>query len=145
MKNEKHLPIYGVGPFYVVAISALTLTAVLMRNMPIFSSGKLSVLRIPALIAGVVFIAGGVFMWIYAVPISKIDDGIKENRLVTTGAYALVKKSDLFCGNACLHRRDPPCRQCVVFHAAACLLVFHDCINEGNRGEMAEESLWRGI
>ena len=91
MKNEKHLPIYGVGPFYVVAISALTLTAVLMRNMPIFSSGKLSVLCIPALIAGVVFIAGGVFMWIYAVPISKIDDGIKENRLVTTGAYALVR------------------------------------------------------
>ena len=34
---------------------------------------------------------GGIALWIYAVPISKIDDGIKENRLVTTGAYALVR------------------------------------------------------
>ena len=91
MKDEKHLPIYGVGPFYVVAISALTLAAVLMTNMPIFSSGKLSLLRIPSMIVGVVFIAGGIFLWVYAVPISKIDDGIKENRLVTTGAYALVR------------------------------------------------------
>ena len=91
MKNEKHLPIYGVGPLYVFVIAVLTLAAVLMRNMPFFSSGKLSVLRIPLLIAGVVFVAAGIALWIYAVPISKIDDGIKENRLVTTGAYALVR------------------------------------------------------
>ncbi len=91
MKNEEHLPIYGVGPLYVFVITVLTLAAVLMRNMPFFSSGKLSVLRIPLLIAGVVSVAAGIALWIYAVPISKIDVGIKENRLVTTGAYALVR------------------------------------------------------
>ena len=40
---------------------------------------------------GVILIAAGVALWIYAVPVSKIDDGIRENRLVTTGAYALVR------------------------------------------------------
>ena len=42
----------------------------------------------PLLITGAVFTAAGNALWIYAVPLSKIDDGIKENRLVTTGAYS---------------------------------------------------------
>ena len=91
MKKQDHLPIYGVGPLYVYVIAALTLAAVLLRNMPVFSSGKLAGLHTPLLILGVLFIAAGIALWIYAVPVSKIDDGIKENRLVTTGAYAMVR------------------------------------------------------
>ena len=91
MKKQDHLPIYGVGPLYVYAIAALTAAAVWMRNRPVFSSGKLRTLHAPLLVMGIGFIAAGAALWIYAVPISKIDDGIKENRLVTTGAYALVR------------------------------------------------------
>ena len=91
MKKQDHLPIYGVGPLYVYVIAALTLAAVFLRNMPVFSSGKLAGLHTPLLILGVLFIAAGIALWIYAVPVSKIDDGIKENRLVTTGAYAMVR------------------------------------------------------
>ena len=91
MKKQDHMPIYGVGPLYVYVIAALTLAAVLLRNMPVFSSGKLAGLHTPLLILGVLFIAAGIALWIYAVPVSKIDDGIKENRLVTTGAYAMVR------------------------------------------------------
>ena len=91
MKKQDHLPIYGVGPLYVYVIAALTLAAVLLRNMPVFSSGKLAGLHTPLLLLGVLFIAAGIALWIYAVPVSKIDDGIKENRLVTTGAYAMVR------------------------------------------------------
>ena len=93
MNNKKrdHLPIYGVGPIYVYAIAAFTLAAVLLRNQPFFASGRLEALRIPLLILGIMLILAGIALWIYAVPISKIDDGIKENRLVTTGAYALVR------------------------------------------------------
>ena len=91
MKKQDHLPVYGVGPLYVYVIAAMTLASVWMRNMSIFESGRLDGLPAPLLIPGIVFIAAGIALWVYAVPISKIDDGIKENRLVTTGAYALVR------------------------------------------------------
>ena len=90
-KNLKHLPIYGVGPIYVLVIAALTLAALLMRNMRLFESGKLEAAHGPLLILGIALIFAGIALWVYAVPISKIDDGIKANRLVTTGAYALVR------------------------------------------------------
>ena len=91
MKEQEHLPVYGVGPLYVAAIAALTIAAVWMNNLPVFASGRLYGPRVPLLIAGILLIAAGIALWVYAVPISKIDDGIAENRLVTTGAYALVR------------------------------------------------------
>ena len=90
MKN-KHLPLYGPGPIYVSLIAALTVAAALARDLPAFTSGRLTALHPVLMILGIIFIAGGIALWIYAVPISKIDDGIKQNRLVTTGAYALVR------------------------------------------------------
>ena len=92
MKNRDHLPIYGVGPLYVSVIAALTLAAVLARNLPPLSSGRLEGGWHTALIVtGAVFVAAGAALWVYAVPVSKIDEGIRQNRLVTTGAYALVR------------------------------------------------------
>ncbi len=89
--KQDHLPIYGVGPLYVGVIAVLTLTAELLRQMPVFSSGKLEGLSAIFKLSGFAFIAAGIALWIYAVPVSKIDDGIRENRLVKTGAYALVR------------------------------------------------------
>ena len=40
---------------------------------------------------GIILILFAVFPWLYAVVITKIDDGILHNHLVTTGAYALVR------------------------------------------------------
>lgn len=91
MEKQEHLPVYGVGPMVVCVMAVLTLAAVLMRNLPLFSSGKLEGIHTVLVVLGVLWIAAGIALWIYAVPISKIDDGIKENRLVTTGAYALVR------------------------------------------------------
>ena len=91
MKKGEHLPMYGVGPIYVYVIAAMTLAAVLMRDLPAFASGRLEMAQKLLLALGVLLIAAGVALWVYAVPVSKIDDGIRENRLVTTGAYALVR------------------------------------------------------
>ncbi len=91
MKKQEHLPVYGVGPLYGCSIAALTLAAVLMRDLPMLASGRLEGLELFSVILGSTLIAAGIVLWIYAVPISKIDDGIKENRLITTGAYALVR------------------------------------------------------
>lgn len=91
MKKGEHLPMYGVGPIYVYVIAAMTLAAVLMRDLPAFVSGRLESAHTLLIVLGVILIAVGIALWIYAVPVSKIDDGIRENRLVTTGAYALVR------------------------------------------------------
>lgn len=91
MKKQDHLPIYGVGPLYVYVIAALTLAAFFLRKLPVFSSGQIKGARTPLLVLGILLILSGIALWIYAVLISRIDDGIKENRLVTTGAYALVR------------------------------------------------------
>lgn len=92
MKKQEHLPIYGVGPLYVYVIVALTLAAALLSRLPLFSTGRLLAgLHTVLIVLGALLIAAGIGLWIYAVPISKIDDGIKTNRLVTTGAYAMVR------------------------------------------------------
>ena len=91
MKKGEHLPMYGVGSIYVYVIAAMTLAAVLMRDLPVFAFGRLERAHTLLLALGILLIVAGVALWVYAVPGSKIDDGIRENRLVTTGAYALVR------------------------------------------------------
>ena len=91
MRKQAHLPLYGVGPLYVAVIAGLTLAAFLLRKLPVLSSGRIEGMQAIFLALGVLLILGGAALWVYAVPISKIDDGIKENRLVTTGAYAWVR------------------------------------------------------
>ncbi len=82
---------YGVGPLYVGGIAVITLAAVLLRNRGVFASGRLERLRTVFAVPGIVCIVGGIVLWIYAAALSGIDDGIRENRLVTGGAYALVR------------------------------------------------------
>ncbi|MCR4964113.1 MAG: isoprenylcysteine carboxylmethyltransferase family protein [Bacteroidales bacterium] len=43
------------------------------------------------MILGVLLIVFGVYLWIKAVVLDKIDNNIKINKLVTTGAYAWVR------------------------------------------------------
>ena len=60
MKKQDHLPVYGVGPIYVYVIAALTLAAVLMRNLTLFSSGKLDAIHIPLMVLGIILILAGI-------------------------------------------------------------------------------------
>ena len=91
MKKKEHLPLFGVGPIYVYSIALLTLLAFLYRNLSLFEAGKLTFFRIPLLILGAILIALGMIIWIMAVIVSKVDDNIKKNHLVTTGIYAWVR------------------------------------------------------
>ncbi len=88
---KQKLPLYGIGPVYGAIVLALTVAAAVCRDLPIFASGRLPMLRIPLCVAGVLLILLGIFMWIHANFISKIDDGIHNSRLVTTGIYAWVR------------------------------------------------------
>lgn len=90
-KNQDHLPIYGVGPIYVLGIAALTAAAFFCRNLPALAGGKLDGARVPLTIIGIILIALGIFIWIQGAVVSKLDDHIEQNQLVTTGIYAWVR------------------------------------------------------
>lgn len=88
MKDK--LPVYGVGPIYGIGISAISVLMIILVKT-LFKSGSIAGLKIPFLILGIIFILGGVAVWISAVIIAKIDDGIKSNTLVTHGIYAYCR------------------------------------------------------
>jgi len=88
MKDK--LPVYGVGPIYGIGISAISVLMIILAKT-LFKSGSIAGLKIPFLILGIIFILGGVAVWISAVIIAKIDDGIKSNTLVTHGIYAYCR------------------------------------------------------
>ena len=91
MTDEKtHLPVIGAGPLYVVPITAFTAAGILLVRLGIIPSlGENYTL--PFRIAGVPVTALGIYLWVSAVIISRIDVKIKENTLVTDGIYAHVR------------------------------------------------------
>lgn len=89
MKNSDHLPLYGVGPLYGGIVAALTVAGCVAGSL--ISFGKVPTLRIPLLILGILLILYSVSLWVRAVIVAKLDDNIKENRLVTGGVYAHVR------------------------------------------------------
>ncbi|WP_311482654.1 isoprenylcysteine carboxylmethyltransferase family protein [uncultured Anaerococcus sp.] len=91
MKRYEYLPIFGIGPAYVVSILLPTLAVVLLRDNHVFESGKLITLRIPLIVIGVLLIILSAFIWTQAVIVSKLDENIKKNHLVTSGVYSWVR------------------------------------------------------
>lgn len=93
MKKKEHLPLFGVGPIYVYSIAILTLLAFISRNLSVFEAGNLTSIKSLLIILGSILIIAGAIMWIMAVIVSKVDDNIKKNHLVTTGIYAWVRNT----------------------------------------------------
>lgn len=91
MKNKEHLPLMGVGPIYVIIIVTLTIIGIAASAFGMLNIGKYGVLKLPFTLLGVLLIALGIFMWLSANFGSKLDDNIKNNKLVTTGVYAWVR------------------------------------------------------
>ena len=91
-KKKEHLPIYGPGPAFGGSVILMTLTAFFMRKAPFLSAGLVDGIGQKLfIVAGILCVLFGIGLWVYAVPISKIDDGIMNNHLITTGAYAFVR------------------------------------------------------
>ncbi len=94
MKTENNrknqLPVYGVGPLYGFGISAVSILFIVLSKK-VFRTGAASGLKIPFVIFGIAFILGGIAIWLSAVILAKIDDGIKTNTLVTHGIYAYCR------------------------------------------------------
>lgn len=89
--ENKHLPVFGVGPIYVVCCLTLTVIGIALRNTAFLKSGDIDNLKHAAIVIGLAFIILGVVIWIYAVVIQKISVEIKKGKLVTQGVYSLVR------------------------------------------------------
>ncbi len=90
-EKKEHLPLFGVGPLYVLVLALLTLGAWWLGSWPALEGGRLWGLEKPLTLLGLACILGGVLLWVWAVVFSRIDDEILKGHLVTTGAYALVR------------------------------------------------------
>lgn len=91
MKQKEHLSMYGIGPLYGIVTAAITIAAVIAGHTSIFEGGIINVLKIPSIILGILLIIFSVIIWYNALFRAKIDNGIMENNLVTTGVYAFVR------------------------------------------------------
>lgn len=89
MKKEKHLPIYGVGPIYGISIILATVVFVILSYTDTIPVLKLSVLKLPFIIIGIIVAVIGCLVWFKAAV--KIDKYIVSNKLCTEGIYALVR------------------------------------------------------
>ena len=92
-QNEKkdHLPVLGVGPAYVIAITVLTVVCITLSKL-----GFLPYLRIRATVGvmhavGTAFLIVGIWLWVSAAIKEKLQDKIVANKLVTTGVYSVVR------------------------------------------------------
>lgn len=88
--NEKHLPIFGIGPYLVLIIGTITITSSIFSFYNIIPVYKINELNMVILIFGIILILSGIAFWIHAVLISKINQEVENNELVTTGIYAYV-------------------------------------------------------
>lgn len=90
MKN-KQLPVYGVGPAYVIIILAITAIGIYLSVGGTIPTIRIKWLSCIFAILGIAFILLGISMWLRAVIFSKIDLYIKNNQLMTTGIYSNVR------------------------------------------------------
>lgn len=91
MKKKEHLPFFGIGPFYVGIVVLMTVAGMILSSRGYLDSGLISWARLPMLVLGIVMIVLGAVIYGSALFMSRIDDGIRNNRLVTDGIYAWVR------------------------------------------------------
>lgn len=93
MKNDKSLPVYGVGPIYGIIVFLITAAGIVLHCTGLLKSGEAenSAIKVIFIVSGVLLIAAGVAMWITAVLVNRIDQSIKSNSLKTTGVYGIVR------------------------------------------------------
>lgn len=89
--KDKHLPVLGIGPFYVISCLLLMLFGLFLKARGLLHTGDISEYKTALTILGLLLIISGIALWLSAVLFQRMDKKIKAGQLVTTGAYALVR------------------------------------------------------
>lgn len=90
-KKTNSLPLFGVGPFYVLTCLTLTIIATLLKINGYLRKTDILTNKIYLFLFGFILITLGIFLWIKTVVIQKISEEIKQWKLVTSGVYAYVR------------------------------------------------------
>ena len=114
MNNNKHLPLFGVGPLYGIIVILLTAVFFMLSIFGYLDSGLVNETWafVIFIILGVLSIILGLYLWIPSALYKKnIDYYIKKNELCVTGRYEI-------CRN--------PCYSGIMFVCIGILLFAHN-------------------
>ena len=89
--KKSSLPVFGVGPIYVITCSLITVLAFHLKRQGFFQAGEITSFDLVFQIFGIILIFAGVFFWIYTVLIQNIAHEIQSGKLVTTGVYSITR------------------------------------------------------
>ena len=88
--KKNHLPLFGVGPVYAIVIVLVTVLAVVLKSSLPSVMPPRTIQIIMKLIGFFLLVLAGC-IWVMAAVVSKIDEHILKNELVTDGIYAWVR------------------------------------------------------
>ena len=92
MKSQEFkMPAFGVGPIYVITCLILTIVALCLHLKGYLYQGELNKGKIIFIIGGILLILFGIFLWVQAVIVEKINKKVKEKKLITSGVYSIVR------------------------------------------------------
>ncbi|WP_099320825.1 isoprenylcysteine carboxylmethyltransferase family protein [Anaerococcus sp. Marseille-P3625] len=92
MKSEEFkMPSFGVGPIYVITCLILTILGICLHLRGYLNLGELRQGKIFFIIVGILLMLLGIYLWIQAVIIQKINKKVTEKKLITTGVYSIVR------------------------------------------------------
>ena len=87
----KKMSVLGIGPVYVISCLIITILSIYISEKDFLNSGKVYELKGFMVLVGAVCIALGIVLWIKAVIFQKMVKAIKNNKLLTTGVYSIVR------------------------------------------------------
>ena len=90
-REKTKLPIFGVGPVYVITCLILTICGLLLDYYGLLESGEVPKAKILLSVIGAILMIYGIALWIKAVLFQRIRDEIKAGHLVTDGVYSIVR------------------------------------------------------
>ena len=94
MENENHLPFFGIVPYLVIPMLAITGLVIIYPNTPKFNIQQLNNLLI---VIGVLFLVLGAVIWLSAMVGSRLNHNIRRNNLITTGIYSHIRHPVYAC------------------------------------------------
>lgn len=140
MKSQEFkMPIFGVGPIYVITCLILTIAGIWLHLNGYIYQGKMIKGKIFFIIAGIFMILLGIYLWIQAVIVQKINKKVTEKKVDNNRSIQHSKKSCLFSIYIYIHRSTFIYSKLYFANTSICILGFFNNINEKYRRKMVKK------
>lgn len=89
--KEFKMPAFGVGPLYVIICLILIIGGICLHLKGYLYQGELSKGKIIFIMVGTLLILFGIYLWVQAVIVEKINRKVKEKKLIKSVVYSIVR------------------------------------------------------